>query len=319
MKAIVQDRYGPPSHLRLDDVEKPDLEEDRALVRVHAASVNAGDWRRVRGTPFIVRAAEGWRRPRYPLLGVDFAGVVESVGANFATVRVGDEVMGFRTGAFAEYVATRMSVPKPSNLSLAEAAAVPVAAGTALVALRDKGQLQPGQRVLVNGAGGGVGSFAVQIAAALGGEVTAVTRGAHVDLVRSLGAQRVIDYGRDDFTRRDERYDLIVDVGGTPRMGAQLRALAPDGVLVRVGAGKGLLGPLGGFAAASLRKRLVGQPVVSFIANLTPDHLLALKDLIEAGKVRPVIDRTYPLEQVPEAIAYLEREEAAGKVVITLA
>ncbi|HEX2194629.1 MAG TPA: NAD(P)-dependent alcohol dehydrogenase [Candidatus Limnocylindria bacterium] len=318
MRAVLQDRYGSPDLVRLGEVEKPALSDDRVLVRVRAASVNAGDWRRVRASPWLVRATEGWRRPRSPLLGVDAAGVVEAVGKGVTALRPGDEVMGFRMGAFAEYVAGRMFVPKPSNLSFEEAAAVPVAGGTALVALRDKGNLQPGQRVVINGAGGGVGSFAVQIAKTLGAEVTATTSTANLDFVRSLGADAVLDYAREDFTRTGTRYELIVDVGGKPSLGAMLEALEPGGRLVRIGAGKGALGPLGSFAAAMFRKRVLRQPIVSFIADLQHEHLLTLKELIEARKVRPVIDRTYPLRQTAEAIKYVESERARGKVVITI-
>ena len=318
MKAIVQDRYGPPEHLRLADVDKPMLEDDRALVRVRAASVNAGDWRRVRGNPFLVRMSAGIRRPRDPLIGVDAAGVVEAVGKDVTDLHVGDEVMGFRSGAFAEYVCGRMFVPKPANLGFEQAAGVPVAGGTALVAVRDKGRLQSGQRILINGAGGGVGSFAVQIAKALGGEVTAVTSTANLDLVQSIGADHAIDYTREDFTRGGPRYDLIVDVGGTPSISALRRALTPDGTLIRVGAGKGAFGPVGGFASSYLRRRFLGQRIVSFIADLEKEHLLTLKELIETGKVRPIIDRTYPLSETPAAIAYMERERARGKVIIRL-
>ncbi|MGH2456208.1 MAG: NAD(P)-dependent alcohol dehydrogenase [Candidatus Limnocylindria bacterium] len=318
MRAVVQDRYGSPNHLRVADVEKPQLEDDRALVRVRAASVNAGDWRRVRGKPFVIRLDAGLRRPANPLLGVDAAGVVEAVGGDVTDLRPGDEVMGFRTGAFAEYVCGRMFVPKPANLTFEQAAAVPVAGGTALVAVRDKGRLQPGQRILINGAGGGVGTFAVQIARALGGEVTAVTRTDSLDLVRSIGADHAIDYTREDFTRGGRRYDLVVDIGGTPSIPALRRALVAEGRLVLVGAGKGVFGPLGGFAAAAVRSRVLGQRIVSFIADLEKEHLLTLKQLIETGKVTPVIDRTYPLSETPAAIASMEREEARGKVVIAI-
>lgn len=318
MQAIVQDRYGSPTHLRLADVDRPALEDDRALIHVRAASVNAQDWRRVRADPFLMRSMYGLRRPTNPLLGADAAGVVEAVGPEISHLQPGDEVMGFRAGAFAEYVAGRMFVRKPANLSFEEAAAVPVAGGTALIAVRDKGELQPGQRVLVTGAGGGVGTFAVQIAAALGGEVTATTSSANIDLVRSLGAHRVVDYTHDDVARLTDSFDLILDIAGVPSMARLLRLLAPGGRLVQVGASKGGGGPMRGLLEAIARRRLLRQPIVSFIADITLDDLRTLKEMIEAGKVRPVIDRRYPLAEVPEAIAYVERGHARGKVVISV-
>lgn len=320
MRAIIQHRYGQPAEvLELrDDATKPQVEDDRVLVRVRASSVNAGDWRRVKGSPAFVRLVDGFRKPRSPFVGADAAGVVEAVGASITHVKPGDEVYGLRTGAFAEYVSGRMFVAKPTNLSFEQAAAVPIAAGTALIALTEKGKLKPGQRVLVNGAGGGVGTFTVQIAKALGGEVTAVTSSANVELVRSLGADQVIDYTREDVTRSGQHYDLIADVGGTPSISALRRVLAPGGLLVRVGAGKGWGGPLGGLVEALFRARVLRQPVVSFIANLTREHLLTLREMIEAGKITPVIDRTYPLAEVAAALDYLETERASGKVVIRI-
>lgn len=317
MRAIVQDRYGSPADLRLAEVELPSLESDRALIRVRAASVNAQDWRRVRADPVFIRAMYGLRRPSNPLLGTDAAGVVEALGPALPDLKVGDEVMGFRSGAFAEYVAGRMFVRKPANMSFEEAAAVPVAGGTALVAVRDKGELQPGQRVLITGAGGGVGTFAVQVAAALGGDVTATTRTANLELVRSLGAARVVDYASTDVERLTDRFDLILDVGGSPSMSALLRLLAPGGRLVQVGASKTGGGPMRGLFEAILRRRVLRQPIVSFIADVTLDHLRTLAEMIEAGQVRPVIDRSYPLADVPEALAYVERGQARGKVVIS--
>jgi NADPH:quinone reductase-like Zn-dependent oxidoreductase len=318
MKAIVQDRYGSPRHLRLAEVEVPALDEDRALIRVRAASVNSQDWRRVRGEPVLIRAAEGWRRPRNRLLGTDAAGVVEAIGANVEGLQVGDEVMGFRTGAFGEYVAGKMFVAKPANLTFEQAATLPVAGGTALIAVRDKGMLRSGLRVAINGAGGGVGTFAVQIAKALGGEVTAITQTANLDLMTSLGADRTVDYTRTDFTRGPDRYDLIVDISARPSLGRQLRALAPGGRLVRVGAGRGHFRPLADLAGAIVRSRLLKQPIVTFLAEVTKEHLLTLKEMAESGRLVPVIDRTYPLSRVPAAIAYASRQRTRGKIVISV-
>jgi NADPH:quinone reductase-like Zn-dependent oxidoreductase len=318
MKAIIQDRYGSPRHLWLAEVEVPALDEDRALIRVRAASVNSQDWRRVRGEPVLIRAAEGWRRPRNRLLGTDAAGVVEAIGPNVDGLQVGDEVMGFRAGAFGEYVAGKTFVPKPANLTFEQAATLPVAGGTALIAVRDKGRLQAGERVAINGAGGGVGTFAVQIARALGGEVTAITGTAQLDLVESLGADHLIDYVRTDFIEAPDRYDLIVDISARPSLGRQLRALAPGGRLVRVGARPGHFRPLADLAGAIVRSRLLKQPVVTFLADVTKDHLLTLKELAESGRLVPVIDRTYPLSAVPAAIAYASRQRTRGKIVITL-
>jgi NADPH:quinone reductase-like Zn-dependent oxidoreductase len=287
------------------------------LVRVVASSVNAGDWRRVRAQPFLVRTAEGWRRPRSPLFGADAAGVVEEVGAEVTDLRVGDEVMGIRTGAFAEFVCGANFVPKPSNLTFEQAAAVPIAGVTALQALRDHGALQAGQRVMVNGAGGGVGSFAVQIAKAMGAEVTAVTSTDHVELLRSLGADRVIDYTREDATHSGP-YDLVVDIGGTPSIGKLRGALTSKGTLVMVGAAKGGIGVLGRIAAGAFRGRVLKQRVRFFIAGVDKADLLYLKELIEAGKVTPAIDRTYPLAEAGRALRYVEAGHAHGKVVITI-
>ncbi len=320
MKAIIQPRYGSADVLRLRDVDKPKLEDDRVLVRVRASSVNATDWRSLRGKPYAARPMMGGiRRPKSSAVGVDAAGIVEAVGKDVTHVGPGDEVYGMRSGAFAEYVSGRTFVPKPANLSFEQAAAVPVAAGTALIALRDKGAIQAGQRVLITGAGGGVGTFAVQLAKAFGADVMAVTSAANLELVRSIGADQVIDYAREDFTRRPERYDLVVDVAGRPSLRAIRRVLAPDGSLVLVGAGEGdWIGPLTRFVAGTVRSRLLKQRIVGFYATVTKEHLLVLKDLIEAGKVTPVIDRTFPLSEAGDALRYVEPGHARGKVIITI-
>ena len=317
MKAILQDRYGSPDLLKLAEVDRPELEDDRVLVRMRASSVNAGDWRQVRANPFLIRIIGGLRRPRSPLVGADAAGVVEAVGSNITDLRPGDEVMGIRSGAFAEYVCGANFVRKPPNLSFEQAAAVPIAAITALQGLRDHGKVQPGQRVLINGAGGGVGTFAVQLAKHLGADVTAVTSTGNVDLARSLGADRVIDYTREGFTKAGP-YDVVVDVGGNRSIAAMRRALAPDGRVVLIAAAKGGLGVLGRIGAAAFRARVLKQNVKFFVADVNKDDLRLLAELVEAGKITPVIDSTYPLAEVSKALHQIESGRARGKIVITI-
>jgi NADPH:quinone reductase-like Zn-dependent oxidoreductase len=319
MKAIIHDRYGSPDVMRLGEVAMPNLPDDAVLVRVRATSINAHDWHMLRGKPYIARLSEGLRRPKSNVLGIDVAGTVEEVGVNVTHVKPGDDVYGSRSGAFAEYISGRNMVPMPSGLTYEQAAAVPTAGQTALQGLRDHAAVRPGERVLVNGAGGGVGSFAVQIAGALGAEVTAVTRTDNVELMRRLGAVEVIDYSRDDFTRAGRRYDVILDAGGSRSLSDMRRALTADGRLILVAPGSGQwVGPLARMAAAAVASRFSRQRVRAFLAKVNRDDLLALKELLEAGKVRPVIDRTYPLAQVPEAIRYVESGGVCGKVVITV-
>lgn len=319
MKAIVFRRYGSPDVLELADVEEPVVADDGVLVRVRAASVNALDWHRMRGEPLVGRLGDGLRRPKDGALGVDVAGHVEAVGRNVTELRPGDEVFGARTGAFAEYVSGRTFVPKPAGLTFEEAAAIPVAATTALLGLRDRGALQSGQRVLINGASGGVGTFAVQIARALGARVTAVCSTPNVEMVRSLGADRVIDYTREDFTRSVEPYDLILDIAGSRPLLACRRVLAARGTLVVVGGPGGRwLKPVDRMVKAAVLSRFGSQRMVPFLAQITRDDLMVLKELIDAGKVTPVIDRTYPLRDVPDAIRYLEAGHARAKVVISV-
>jgi NADPH:quinone reductase-like Zn-dependent oxidoreductase len=323
MKAAVRDRYGSPDVVELREIERPAPADDEVLVRVRAASVNAADWYGMTGTPYVGRAAMGLRKPKSNRLGTDFAGTVEAVGNDVTQFRPGDEVFGGRTGAFAEYVCVREDravVPKPANVTFEQAAAVGVAGLTALQGLRDKGQLQPGQKVLINGASGGVGTFAVQIAKALGAEVTAVCSTRNVDLVRSLGADQVIDYTREDFTRSDRRYDLMFDVAGSRSWSECRRVLNPQATLVIVGAPKGnrLIGPLSRIVrlrVASLRSR---QKAVFFIAKFNKPDMAVLRDLLEAGKVTPVIDRRYELSEIADALRYLGEGHAQGKVVLTV-
>jgi NADPH:quinone reductase-like Zn-dependent oxidoreductase len=322
MKAIVHCDYGAPEALELEDVEKPVPAADEVLVRVRAAAVNPLDWHFVRGTPYFARVEMGLRKPKAIRLGVDFAGTVQSVGRNVTEFKPGDEVFGGRTGAFAEYVTVREAravVLKPPNVTFEQAAAVPVAAITALQGLRDQGRLQRGQKVLVNGASGGVGTFAVQIAKAFGAEVTGVCSTRNVELVRSLGADRVIDYTREDFTKSGQRYDLILDNVGNHSLLECRRALNPRGRYVIVGGPSGRwLDPMPRALEAFVLSRFVSQDMGMFLAELNKADLNLLRDLMQAGKVRPVVDRRYRLSEVPAAIGYLEQGHARGKVVITL-
>ncbi len=321
MKAIVHTRYGPPDVLQFKDVQKPAPNDVRGvLVKVHAASANAGDWRRVRASPFIVRLSEGLRRPKTPVLGNDVAGRVEAVAGNVTQFRPGDEVFGVCLGSFAEYGIAREDrlALKPANCSFEESAAVPIAGLTALQALRDKGKIQSGNKVLINGASSGVGTFAVQIAKSFGAEVTGVCSTRNLDLVRSIGADRVIDYTKEDFTRTGERYDLVCDIAAYHSISDYKRILNPNGTCVIVGLRDKLIRRLLYFA---LLGRLVpkgGRKFVFFIAEANRADLLTLKELLEAGKVAPVIDRRYPLNEAAEAIRYVEQEHARGKVVITV-
>ena len=323
MKAIVRHAYGSPDVLRLEDVETPVVEDDSVLVRVRAASLNALDWHFMRGAPLLARMGEGLRTPKTPGLGVDVAGEVEAVGKDVTELRPGDAVFGRAFGAFAEFARgkERTLVPKPANSSFEEAAAIAVAGCTALQGLRDGGRLTPGQRVLINGAGGGVGTFAVQIAKALGGHVTAVTSTPHLDLVRAIGADQVIDYTRDDFTRSGQRFDLILDVGANRSLAACARALTSDGTLVVIGAaggGRSIVPIAMRVLGAKVRSRLGRQRMSMLVASITRADLLVLKELVEAGKVTPVVDRTYPLSEAAAAMRYLEAGQARGKVVITV-
>jgi NADPH:quinone reductase-like Zn-dependent oxidoreductase len=321
MKAIVRTTYGSPDVLELQEIDKPELVDDGVLVRVRAAAINPADWYGLTGRPYVARAQTGLREPKQQVLGVDFAGTVEAVGKDVTDLRPGDEVFGGRSGALAEYVCVRVAVvPKPANLTFEEAAAVPVAAITALQGLRDKGQLQPGQKVLINGASGGVGTFAVQIAKALGAEVTGVCSTTKVELVRSLGADHVVDYTQDDFTRSDRRYDLMLDIAGSRSWSECRRVLTPHATLVVVGAPKGspLLGPLSHVVKMRLAAMRSSQRAVFFIAKLDKSDLAVLSELLEAGKVTPVIDRRYELSDVADAFRYLEEGHARAKIVVTV-
>jgi len=322
LKAIVYERYGGPEVLELREVDKPAVADDCVLVRVRAASVNPVDWHMMTGTPYIVRLMVGLRRPRETRIGGDFAGTVESVGEDVTQLRPGDDVFGIRTGAFAEYVCVREAVaPMPGNLTFEQAGTMGVAAITALQGLRDHGRLEAGQKVLINGASGGVGTFAVQVAKAMGAQVTGVCSTANVELVRSLGADDVLDYTQEDFTRSGERYDLMLDVAGNRPWRECRRVLKKHATYVSVGAPKkkrGLVGPARRLLTTRLRGIRASQNLVVFIAKPNRDDLLALRELVEAGKVTPVIDRSYGLAETRDAVAYLGGWHARGKVVITV-
>jgi len=323
VKAVVQTEYGTPDVMRLEDVGTPSISEDEVLVRVHAASVNPPDWAGVHGVPYIVRAAFGLRRPKLGIRGTDLAGTVEALGANVTRLSVGDEVFGVGVGAFAEYAVAREEhlAPKPAGITFAQAAATGMAALTALQALRDAGRIRAGQKVLIVGAGGGIGTFAVQIAKSFGAQVTGVCSTSKQDLVRSLGAESVIDYAREDFTQGAERYDLILDNVLQHSLSRLLRALNRDGTLVPNGgqfykrwfASTGVL-----LVKAPLLSLFVPQQIRVCTERPEQDDLLVLKELIESGKLTPVVGRTYPLDQAGEAISYFGEGHAEGKVVITL-
>ncbi len=325
MKAIVYHDYGSPDVLRLEEIEKPVPNDNQLLIKVRAVSVNPLDWHFMEGTPFIGRPlAFGLVKPEVTRLGVDYAGTVEAVGKNVTDFKPGDEVYGNKFGAFAEYVvATDKALAlKPASLTFEQAASLPVAAVTALQALRDHGKIQPGQKVLINGASGGVGTFAVQIAKSFGADVTGVCSGRNAEMVRSLGADQVIDYTKEDFTRRVERYDLILDnVGNQPLSGFR-RVLAPTGKYIVVGGGgvndSRWTGPMIGVTKMLLLKSFVSQEMNMMMAEMKRKDLTDLADLVQAGKLKPVIDRTYPFSQLPEAIRYLEEGHARGKVVVTV-
>jgi NADPH:quinone reductase-like Zn-dependent oxidoreductase len=319
MQAIVQDTYGSAEVLEARDIDKPDIADDELLVRVHAASIHVGDWIVMTGSPFVMRLATGLRKPKNRVPGTDVAGTVEKVGSEVKGLRPGDEVFGWGVGAFAEYIRARENqfIKKPANLSFEQASAVGVSASTALQLLRDDGKVQPGQKVLINGASGGVGTFAVQIAKALGAEVTGVTSTRNVEMVRSIGADHVIDYTREDFTEGGQRYDLILDNVGNQSMARTRRALVQTGRLISNGGGHAG-GKLGRTMRAMLASMVVRQQAGPSVKTQNRDDLVALKVLVETGKVTPVIDRTYPLAETPAAIGHVAAGHARGTVVLTV-
>jgi NADPH:quinone reductase-like Zn-dependent oxidoreductase len=320
MKAIVYTKYGSPDVLQLTEVDKPELNDDQVLVKVQAASINPLDWHYMRGTPFLVRLQAGLLKPKNTRLGVDAAGRVEAVGRNVKQFQAGDEVFGnTRLGSLGEYglAAEAKLVLKPKNITFEEAAAVPVAAITALQALRDHGQIQPGQKVLINGASGGVGTFAVQIAKWFGAEVTGVCSTRNLDMVCSIGADHAIDYTKEDFTKSGQPYDLIIDNAANRSVSEYKRALTPQGKCVVVGYSLGLMLQL--MVLGPWISKTGGQKMGLMLADTNKKDLEILKELLEEGKVVPVIDRRYPLSSAAEAIRYLEKGHARGKIVITIA
>jgi NADPH:quinone reductase-like Zn-dependent oxidoreductase len=323
MKAIVYRCYGSPDVLKLENIAKPAPADDRVLVKVQAASVNPLDWHYMRGKPYIMRADAGLGTPNSIHMGADFAGTIEAVGRNVRRFNVGDEVFGDRNGAFAQYVSVAENgaiALKPGNMSMEQAAAVPIAGLTALQALRDKGKVQSGQKVLINGASGGVGTFAVQIAKYYGAVVTGVCSTHNVATVHSIGADHVIDYTQEDFTRGSERYDLIIDNVGNHPLSEYRRVLTPKGTLVSVGgpSDNSFLGPLTGWVKTMLVAQFASQKIVFMLADANKDDLDVLRELMQTGKLTPVIDRRYKLSATPEAIGYVEAGHARGKVLIAI-
>ena len=326
MKAVVYTDYGSPDVLQIRDIKKPVPTDDQILVKVHAVSVNPLDWHFIEGRPYIMRGMMGgMRKPKSPRVGVDYSGTVEAVGKNVTQFKPGDEVFGNRIGAFAEYLcprADRAVVMKPASITFEQAAGIPVAGLTALQGLRDHGKVQPGQKVLINGASGGVGTFAVQIAKNLGAEVTGVCSGRNAEMVRSLGADHVIDYTKEDFTKGNERYDVILDNVGTQPLSGFRRVLKPNGILVMVGGGGPndgkWVGPMVRPLKAKLMSPFTGQKMGMMLAEPNQKDLTVLAEMMESGKLKPVIDRTYPLAEIREAIAYLEQGHARGKVIVTV-
>jgi NADPH:quinone reductase-like Zn-dependent oxidoreductase len=323
MKAAVYRCYGSTDVLKIEKIAKPIPADNRVLVKVQAASVNPLDWHYMQGKPYVMRPGSGIGAPNSIHMGADFAGTIESVGKDVKRFKPGDEVFGDRDGAFAEYVSVGENgaiALKPSNMSMEQAAAVPIAGITALQALRDKGKIQSGQKVLINGASGGVGTFAVQIAKSYGAEVTGVCSGKNADMVRSIGADHVIDYTKDDFTRGSERYDLIIDNVGNHSSSEIRRVLKPNGSVVTVGgpSDNAWLGPLTGLLSDMIVSRFVSQKMIFMLAQANKEDMDVLRDMMQAGKLTPVIDRRYKLEQTAEAIGYLEQGHARGKVIITV-
>jgi NADPH:quinone reductase-like Zn-dependent oxidoreductase len=319
MKAVVTRQYGPPDVLRVEEIDPPQVSPDEVLVRVMASSVNAYDWHMLRGTPYIARLTGGFRRPKNPRVGLDVAGVVEAVGVNVSDLQPDDRVFGSRSGAFAELVSGENFALMPAGVSFAEAAALCTAGTTALQAVRDHGEVSQGQRVLILGAGGGVGTLAVQIAKAAGASVTAVTRTATVDLVRSLGADHAVDYTKVDVTATRERYDVIVDIAGTTGLTRLGRLLGDDGRLVMVAPDPGQwVGPVVRIVQAKLLSRRGTRTFRPFLSQSSREALIDVKNLVEKGALRSVIERTYPLDEVADAIRHVEAGGVAGKIAVTV-
>lgn len=321
MKAVMVRAYGTPDVLKIEDIEKPSPKADEVLVKVYASSVNPAEFYSMSGMPIARLMGGGLWRPKDARMGVDYAGVVEAVGAQVSGIQPGDEVFGARSGAFAEYVCARNFVfAKPANISFEEAGSAATAAITAVQGLRQYGKLQPGQKVLINGASGGVGTFAVQIARALGAEVTAVCSTPNVELVRKLGAAHVIDYTKEDFTRCGKKFDLLLDIAGNRNWGEIKRVLQPNARYIIIGAPKsnGLLGPLGAILKLRLSALGASQTVAFFIAQFNREDFLLLKELFESGQVKPLVEKVYPLEQIAAAMRHLGTGHAHGKIVVSM-
>ena len=327
MKAITCTQFGPPDVLQIEEIDKPVPKDNEVLMKVRAASVNPYDWHMIRGTPFLMRVLmAGLRKPKDPRVGIDCAGTVEAVGKDVRQFKPGDDVFGGKSGALAEYLCVPADggiALKPANVTFDQAAGVQVAGCTALQALRDTGKVQPGHQVLINGASGGVGTFAVQIAKSFGAQVSGVCSTRNVELVRSLGADHIIDYTKEDFTDSGERYDVIIDNVGTQPLSGFRTVLKPKGIYIMIGAGGpdegGLVGPMGRLTQTLLMSPFISQKMGMMMAKVSQSDLKALADLMQAGKVTTVIDRTYPLSEVREAVRYLESGRARGKVIVTIA
>jgi NADPH:quinone reductase-like Zn-dependent oxidoreductase len=319
MKAIIHTEYGPPDVLKVREVEKPSPGDDEVLVKVHASSVNIAEWYAMTGL-FLARLGSGLFKPKDTRLGADFSGVIEAVGKDVSDFKPGDEVFGGRHGAYAEYVTVSKAIaPKPANITFEEAAAVPIAGITALQGLRDYGKIQPGQKVLINGASGGVGTFAIQIAKAFGAEVTAVCSTRNVECAYWLGADQVVDYTKEDFTRSGRRYDLLFDIAGGRSWFEYRRVLKPDATVVLVGGPRTpLIGPLSHVIKMNLASLRSSQKVVFFVASFKREDFMVLKELIETARVKPFVEQTYPLTQIAEAMRYLGTGHVQGKLVVTL-
>ena len=319
MKAVVFHSYGTSNVLKIEEVEKPTPKDNEILVKVCATSVNPAEWYGMTGL-FLARIGNGLFKPKDTRLGADFAGIVEAIGKEVTDFKPGDEVFGGRSGAFAEYVCVQKAIAhKPANITYEQAGAVAIAGLTALQGLRDHGKIQAGQKILINGASGGVGTFAVQIAKALGAEVTAVCSTKNVELIRSLGADHVIDYTKEDFTRNRQRYDLLLDIAGTRSWSEYRRVLAPKATVVIIGGPKGkIIGPLKHIIKMRIASFRASQKVIFFVANFNREDLCVLRELMEAGKIKPIVDRTYPLNRINEAMSYLGPGHARAKIVVTI-
>ncbi|MCC7189358.1 MAG: NAD(P)-dependent alcohol dehydrogenase [Anaerolineales bacterium] len=319
MKAVVHESYGLPDVLKIKEIEKPEVSDDGALVRVYASSVNIAEWYGMVGL-FLARIGSGLFKPKDTRLGADFAGIVEAVGKNVSDFKPGDEVFGGRGGAFAEYVSVKNAIAlKPANVTFEEAASVPTAGITALQAVRDYGKIQPGQKVLINGASGGVGSFTIQIAKAFGADVTAVCSTQNVEHARRLGADHVIDYAKEDFTRNGQQYDVLINVNGSRSWSAYKRALKPGGIFVLVGGPRTpIIGPLSLLVKVRLAMLGSNRKFAFFVAQFNRKDMQILKDLIESGKVKPFVEKTYSMSRIADAMRHLGMGHAQGKIVVTM-